>query len=111
MGLVAQNYLNIGAHEIENYIYSLRDNMISSIDNMENFELQYNFSKKNQSQIIKLKVKNVDSDFSKYLKQNNILVNTEFEKEDCFLRVGLHYYNNLEDINYLIKAIDDYNKK
>lgn len=111
LGLVAENYLKLGGTNIEEYVNELRDYLINKIKLLQGISLQYTFQKNNLSQIIKLRIRNTGEDLFDCFAKNNIALNCEEENQEYVLRVGLHYYNNKEDIDHFIHVIKEYSEQ
>ena len=107
MGLVAQHYNRIGAEKIEKYVCELADYLREQIEALPYVRNTYHFDGKNRCQIasvsvpVELNLKNEDFENAKvyaHLRDSNV----EGERE---IRVSLHYYNNLEDVDRFVRVL------
>ncbi|MGI6255036.1 MAG: aminotransferase class V-fold PLP-dependent enzyme [Acutalibacter sp.] len=111
LGLVAAQAVALGQENIENYVMELADYFRQRAEETDGVELSYEFPRENCSQIISIRlepqVRVSDADFQAAKVFAHVGDADGAGRRE--IRVGLHYYNNQEDIDRFFAVID--NKK
>lgn len=107
LGLVAEQNTLLGMKNIEEYVLSLADEFRIRAENTRGIHLTYDYPDKNRSQIVSITlddgVKITDGDFEAAKVFAHIMAKSDGGRE---IRVGLHYYNNLDDIDRFFRVIE-----
>ena len=93
-----ENYLFLGKRDIESYILKLIDYVYEEVKKYDDIDIVNRFPKENRSNIIYLK-------FPQEFKLNDEILNNNgirahIDSKDT-MRIGVHFYNNKDDINAL----------
>lgn len=113
--LVIEHYLKLGKEDVQNYILNLMEYCYQKVDDCPYTSLAYRFSPENRSSIVVLRVPGKYKLSTQQLKKRGVIapVNGGFQSDriaassDYSIRMGLHYYNNKEDIDKMFTAIED----
>ena len=107
VGLVAEKYTQLDGQLIEEYVLSICDYLKKKVKFTQGLSLQYDFEDKNRSQIIYILVDGKFNISKDYLAQKGIMcdVKGKTENGETILRIGIHYYNNENDVDKLIETI------
>ena len=96
-------FLKLGVENIFLHILNLLDVFASEIDNNKyNIESSLNPENRSNILIFSHKEKNKNSEIQKYLESKNIFIAIR----EGFLRVSPHIFNNISDINALVKELN-----
>ena len=93
-----ENYLFLGKSDIESYILKLVDYVYEEVKKYDDIDIVNRFPKENRSNIIYLKFPQEFQLNDKILDNNGI--RAHIDSKDT-IRIGLHFYNNKDDINAL----------
>ena len=107
LGLAAEHYLALGAQNIADYVGSLYEALSEKVKASAGMRLRWEFPKQNRSGLVYLDTDCPAQALQQYLEEQNIVVD---QKGDS-LRISLHYFNNLEDIDRLIDAVKRYRRQ
>lgn len=107
MGLVAEKYLQLGSDDVRDYIFSLIKYLEKEIAQCKDVQLLYSFPEKNQSSILFIVFEPTTKLTNEVLEMENIHASLKpyGTEGPQFMRIGIHYYNNIEDIDRLIQLI------
>lgn len=113
--LVIEHYLKLGKEDVQNHILNLVEYCYQKADDCPYTKLAYRFAPENRSGIVVLHVPGKYKLSTQQLKKRGVIapVNGGFQSErratssDYSIRMGLHYYNNKEDIDKMFAAIED----
>lgn len=113
--LVLEHYMDLGKEDVQNYILDLVEYCYKKADNCPFTSLAYRFAPQNRSGIVVLRIPGKYKLSTQRLKERKVIapVNGGLQftqkSQDLYysVRVGIHYYNNKEDINRLFAAIED----
>lgn len=108
LGLVAAQNTALGMDRIENYVLGLAEYFRQRVRETEALRLTYDFAPENCSQIISLRLDAALNVTDATLEAGGVFAKvrpteTVGEQE---IRVGLHYYNNKEDIDRFFDVIN-----
>lgn len=108
LGLVAAQAVSLGQKNIEAYVMALADAFRQRVRNTNGIQMGYIFPKQNHSQIIPIRlapqIDVADADFrAAKVFAHAAPPDAEGWRE---MRIGLHYYNNMEDIDRFFSVID-----
>lgn len=108
LGLAAVKYLEMGADEIAAYVCRLGGYLRQRVSETDGVSFAYHFEKENQSAIHMLHIDEKAGVTSEKLKNAGIgaSINPVRDTDLLEMRVALHYYNNMEDINRLMDVIN-----
>ena len=108
LSLAAEKYNQLGADSIENYIMELREYLLHHVQSMTDVCPVYDFDGIHRSQIVYLDVNGRCKTLLKDMSIQNVAVEGTYseEKDRVRLRVAIHYFNNKEDIDKLLKVIE-----
>lgn len=113
--LVIEHYLDLGKEDVQNYILGLTEYCYQKADNCPYTSLAYRFAPENRSGIVVLHIpKEYGLSSQKLFERGVIAMVNEGENSISktasayhSIRLGLHYYNNKDDIDKLFSAIED----
>ncbi len=113
--LVIEHYLKLGKEEVQNYILDLVQYSYQKADACPFTSLVYRFAPENRSGIVVMHVPGKYRLSTQKLKERGVIVpvNGGFLPDrgaanpDYSIRLGIHYYNNKEDVDKLFAAIED----
>lgn len=107
LSLVAEKYLELGGEKIEQYLLHLRTYLEERLKTVSGVDSKYAFRGKNRSQIVYLNAFAAESLSHECLQREGLFcdVHERDEKNETELRIGLHYYNNEEDIDRAIAIL------
>lgn len=113
--LVIEHYLELGKEDVQNYILDLVAYCYKKADDCPFTSLVYRFAPKNQSGIVVLRVPGKYRLSTRQLKERGIIAPVNggslpdrgAPNSDYSIRLGIHYYNNKEDIDKLFAAIEE----
>ena len=113
--LVIEHYLKLGKEDVQNHILNLVEYCYQKADDCPYARLAYRFASENRSSIVVLHVPGKYKLSTQRLKKRGVIapVNGGFQSNrrttssDYSIRMGLHYYNNKEDIDKMFTAIED----
>lgn len=100
-------YMALGKNEVENYILSLVDYLYKRVEESGSVSIVKPFEEKNRSNIVYLKFPKAYDLSDDVLGARGIRVHVA---SDETMRVGLHFYNNAEDINTLMAFFEECEK-
>ena len=113
--LVVEHYLDLGKEEVQDYILNLVEYCYQKAGDCPFTSLAYHFAPENRSGIVVLRIPGKYRLSTRQLKKRGIIVpvNGGFQSDqrdaysDYSIRMGIHYYNNREDIDRIFAAIED----
>lgn len=105
--LTADTYNRLGAETVKDYLMYLREYLTEKIEAAPGLSLRYQFAETNYSQIIHVLADQSLHLTYEQLKAAGVMCNVcqDEETTGTRLRIGLHYYNNEEDIDKLFAVI------
>lgn len=108
LGLAAERYNRLGAEAVKAYVLQLREAFCQGIGAIKGAEIVFDFPPENRSQLVHVEISGRCRALSQQLAQQNVFIEGSFDKaRDCFVsRIGLHYFNNISDINRLLSGIE-----
>lgn len=101
-------YLELGKDDIEEYILSLVDYLYESVAKSKKLRLVGPFPEENRSGIVYIKLPKKWELNDKILRENGIRAHAT---NNSAIRVGIHFFNNKEDIDRLIEFLESYENK
>lgn len=107
LGLAAERYLALGAGNVAGYVGRLREHLLERSRHSENLGLCWDFPKENRGSIVCFSTRCPAGEVWRYLQEHNIVVDLQGEH----LRVSLHYFNNQQDIDHLLDAVEQYHRQ
>ncbi len=113
--LVIEHYLELGKEDVQNYILNLVEYCYQKAENCPVTSLVYHFAPENRSGIVVLSVPGKYRLSTQQLKDRGVIVPVNggllpdrgTPNLNYSIRLGIHYYNNKEDIDKLFAAIED----
>jgi selenocysteine lyase/cysteine desulfurase len=119
VGLVIEHYLELGKADVQNYILDLVEYCYQKTDDCSFTKLAYHYASENRSGIVVLHVPGKYKLSTKQLRKRGIIVPVNGGLQPDYgvpnpnysIRIGIHYFNNKEDIDKLFAAIEDCCKK
>jgi cysteine desulfurase/selenocysteine lyase len=106
-GLVAKKYIEMGREDIKNYLFGLCDALKDELADIPGVELRYDFDEMGRSQIVVVAVDDCICVSNKDFEEANVVAH--FRTSDLpgkrHIRLGIHYYNNLEDIRKFCEVL------
>ena len=113
--LVIEHYLELGKDDVQNYILNLVKYCYQRADECPYTSLAYRFAPENRSGIVVLRVPGKYKISTRQLEERGIIVpvngggqsRPEAPDPGYSIRMGLHYYNNKEDIDKVFAALED----
>jgi cysteine desulfurase/selenocysteine lyase len=117
--LVIEHYLELGKEDVQNYILDLVEYCYQKADACSFTSLGYHFASDNRSGIVVLHVPGKYKLSTQQLKERGVIVPVNggmppgrgAPNPNYSIRMGIHYYNNADDIDKLFAAIEDCCKK
>lgn len=106
LGLAAEQYLRFGAQEIENYVLSLAGYLENAVERSKAAKMLYRFPEENRSQIVCLQLGEGAADEEAFRKAGVKASVRNDERYGRIMRIGLHYYNDENDIDRLMEGIE-----
>lgn len=100
-------YMSLGKKEVENYILSLVDYLYKRVEEFNTISIVEPFEEKNRSNIVYLKFPKAYELTDDVLGARGIRAHVATDET---MRIGLHFYNNAEDINALMAFFDECEK-
>lgn len=113
--LVLEHYLDMGKEDVQNYILDLVEYVYQRAEDCRYTSLAYRFAPENRSGIVVLKVPGKFRLSTQRLNERKVIVPVNGGSQqdrgaaclDYSIRLGIHYYNNKEDIDRMFAAIED----
>lgn len=113
--LVIEHYLNLGKEDVQNYILDLVAYCYQKAEGCPFTSLVYRFAPQNRSGIVSLQIPGKYRLSTELLKERGVVIpvngvlypQQNAPHSDYSIRMGLHYYNNKEDIDKFFAAIED----
>jgi len=107
LSCVAQKYQELGGNNIERYLMHLRDYLEERVKETTGISMKYNFEEAQKSQIVYLKFYGESPLTHEMLQEAGVFcdVHETDSRHETELRIGLHYYNNEQDIDRFIETI------
>ena len=96
-------YLELGIDDVEKYILSLVDHLYESVAKSKKLRLVGPFPEENRSGIVYIKLPKKWDLNDKILRENGIRAHAT---NNSTIRVGIHFFNNKEDIDRLIEFLE-----
>jgi selenocysteine lyase/cysteine desulfurase len=110
LGRVAETYQTLGARAIEDYVLGLRRAVVARAAERPGMAVWSDYPRQHQSQIIVLtrdgRYRLTQDDLTRRGVAAELRDTTVYGGAAYALRLGLHYYNNLGDIDRLFAALD-----
>lgn len=111
--LVIEHYLDLGKEDVQNYILDLVDYCYQKAEESPYTSLAYCFAPENRSGIVVLRVPGKYKISTRRLKEHKVIAPVNggsqqdrgSQRSDYSIRIGIHYYNNKEDIDNMFAAI------
>jgi selenocysteine lyase/cysteine desulfurase len=100
-------YMALGKKEVENYILGLTDYVYDKIQQLEGFSIVKPFKFVNRSNIIYLKIPESMKLNDGILIENGMRAHVASKDT---IRIGLHYYNNRQDIDQFLDFLEKYHQ-
>lgn len=101
-------YLELGIDDVEKYILSLVDHLYESVAKSKKLRLVGPFPEENRSGIVYIKLPIEWKINDRILRENGIRAHAT---NSGTMRVGIHFFNNKEDIDRLIAYLESYENK
>jgi cysteine desulfurase/selenocysteine lyase len=113
--LVIEHYMNLGKDDVQKYILDLVEYCYKKAEDCPFTSLAYRFAPENRSGIVVLNVPGNFKISTQRLKELQVIVpvNGGLQPDrgnpssDYSIRMGMHYYNNKDDIDKIFAAIED----
>lgn len=107
LGIAAEKYSELGRGDIRDYVFGLQDYLRSKVEAAKDISLLYDFPQENRSAIAVLLFEPGAAVSNEMLRGAKVIASLKpFDGEGRqIMRVGLHYYNNKEDIDGLFEVI------
>lgn len=113
--LVIEHYMNLGKEDVQKYILDLVEYCYKKAEDCPLTSLAYRFASENRSGIVVLNVPGNFKISTQRLKERQVIVpvNRGLQPDrgnpssDYSIRMGMHYYNNKDDIDKIFAAIED----
>jgi cysteine desulfurase/selenocysteine lyase len=113
--LVIEHYLELGKADVQNYILDLVEYCYQKTDDCSFTNLAYHYAPENRSGIVVLHVPGKYKLSTQQLKKRGIIVPVNGGLQPDYgapnpnysIRIGIHYFNNKEDIDKLFTGIED----
>ncbi len=113
--LVIEHYLELGKEDVQNYILDLVEYCYQKTDACSFTSLAYRFAPENRSGIVVLSVPEKYKLKTQQLKDRGVIVPVNGGllpdlgalNSNYSIRMGIHYYNNTEDLDKIFAAIED----
>ncbi len=102
-----KTYMSLGKNEVENYILSLVEYLYKMVEESDTISIVKPFEEKNRSNIVYLKFPKAYGLNDDVLEARGIRVHVA---SDETMRVGLHFYNNIDDIKALMTFFEECEK-
>lgn len=101
-----ENYLDLGKKDVENYILDLVEYLYQELHNVILFDVQERFPLENRSNIVYIEFPESLDLKEGFFRENDIRVHIAKNT----MRIGLHFYNNKNDIDILIDFLKNIKK-
>lgn len=108
--LTSEAYQRLGGELIEDYLMDLRHYLVKKIEETPGVSLYYQFDDKNCSQIVHVLLDGAYEVAYDSFREAGVMCNAYEDEKGTGLRIGLHYYNNEEDIDKLFAVISNAKK-
>lgn len=113
--LVIEHYLDLGKEDVQNYILNLVEYCYQQAENCPFTSLTYHFAPQNRSGIVVLEVPGKYKLSTQQLMERKVIVPVNGVLQQALgtprshhsIRLGIHYYNNKEDVDKIFAAIED----
>lgn len=113
--LVIEHYLELGKADVQNYILDLVEYCYQKTDACSFTNLAYHYAPENRSGIVVLHVPGKYKLSTQQLKKRGIIVPVNgglqpdygAQNPNYSIRIGIHYFNNKEDVDKLFTGIED----
>lgn len=102
LGLVAKQYTALGGENIKAYIFALIDRLLEAVDGIPGVELAAVADEKNRSAIVPLRIGPQKALSQEVLSRAGVAASLTSSGDGTqLMRISVHYYNNIEDIDRL----------